>query len=184
MKDYKISLAGDIGSGKSTIGQILSDKYSLEKVSIGYILRDMAKEYGMDVNAFNKYMETHPEIDGILDGKLKAYEKESGRFLFDSRMAWHFVPSSFSVYLKVSFETAAERIIGAGRSSEIYKSIDEAVKSIKARHESESLRYKTLYNVDVNDYDNYDLVVNTDGKNPEEIAKIICDAFELWLKSI
>ncbi len=182
MKDYKISLTGDIGSGKSTIGQILSEKYNLEKISIGYILRDMASEYGMDVNAFNTYMETHPEIDNILDNKLKEYENKSGKFLFDSRLAWHFVPSSFSVYIKVSTKTAAERIMGAGRSSEIYKSLDEAVESINARHESELLRYKTLYNLDLSDLSNYDLVVDTDGKSPTEIAGIICTAFETWLE--
>ncbi len=182
MKDYKISLTGDIGSGKSTIGQILSKKYNLEKVSIGYILRGMATEYGMNVNEFNTYMETHPEIDNVLDNKLKEYENKSGRFLFDSRLAWHFVPSSFSVYIKVSTVTAAERIMGEGRSSEVYKSLDEAVESINARHESELSRYKTLYGLDLSNLSNYDLVVDTDGKTPSEIASIICSAFEDWLK--
>lgn len=181
MKDYKISLAGDIGSGKSTIGQILSEKYSLEKVSIGNILRDMAKEYGMDVNEFNAYMETHPEIDNILDTKLKEYECKSGRFLFDSRMAWHFVPSSFSVYVGVSPHIAAKRIIDAGRSSEIYKNIDEAINGIKSRRQSEILRYSNLYSVDIQDMKNYDLVIDTDDKTPTEVANIICSEFEKWL---
>ncbi len=181
MKDYKISLAGEIGSGKSTVGQILSEKYNLETVSIGYILRAMAKEYGMNVNEFNAYMEAHPEIDGVLDGKLKSYEQSNGKFLFDSRMAWHFVPSSFSVYIKVSVETAAVRIMKAGRSSEQYNSLDEAVKRIKARQQSERLRYKTLYGVDVSNLDNYDFVVDGENKSPEQIAAEICSAFEAWL---
>ncbi len=182
MKDYKISLAGDIGSGKSTIGQILSKKYNLEKISIGYILRDMAKDYNMNVVEFNSYMETHPEIDAILDNKLKEYQLKSGRYLFDSRMAWHFVPSGFSVYVKVSVEEAARRILNAGRASELYDNLDKAIESIKSRHESEVLRYKTLYNVDVTDLSNYDLVVDTDNKTPEEIVEIISKEFENWLK--
>ena len=181
MKDYKISLAGDIGSGKSTIGQILSEKYNLEKVSIGCILRDMAKDYNMDVVEFNSYMETHPEIDNILDNKLKEYELKSGRYLFDSRMAWHFVPSSFSVYVKVSVEEAARRIISAGRTTEAYDNLEKAIEGIKSRHESEVLMYKTLYQVDVTNLNNYNLVVDTDGKTPEEIAKIISSEFENWL---
>ena len=181
MKNYKISLAGDIGSGKSTVGQILSEKYNLEKVSIGLMLRDMAKEYGMDVNEFNAYMETHTEIDEILDNKLKEFEFIDGNYLFDSRMAWHFVPSSFSVYIKVSPEIAAERIIRANRSTEKYKTLSEAVENIKARHKSESLRYSKLYSVDVTDLNNYNLVVDTDNKTPEEIAEIISLEFENWL---
>jgi cytidylate kinase len=182
MKNYKISLAGDLGSGKSTVGDVLAKKYSMEKVSVGVMLRDLATEHGMNVIEFNKYMETHPEIDYELDNWLKSYESMDGNFLFDSRLAWHFVPSSFSVYIKVSTVTAAERIMGAGRSSEIYKNLDEAVESINARHESELLRYKTLYNLDLSDMSNYDLVVDTDGKTPSEIASIICNAFEDWLK--
>lgn len=184
MKDYKISLTGDIGSGKSTVGELLSKKYGLEKVSIGFILRDIAKEYGMNVKEFNVYMETHPEIDALLDNKLKEYENKSGKYLFDSRMAWHFVPSSFSVFIKVSVETAAKRIMSAGRSEETYKSFEDAVENIKARHASETLRYKTLYGVNLDDYNNYDLVVDTDGKTPEEIVEIIYDAFETWLNSL
>ncbi len=181
MKNYKISLAGDIGSGKSTVGQILSKNFNLEKVSIGVMLRNMAIEYGMDVNEFNAYMESHSEIDGILDNKLKEFELKDGNYLFDSRMAWHFVPSSFSVYIKVSPEIAAKRIMKANRSSELYKSIDEAVESIKVRRKSEVLRYTKLYSVDVTDLSNYDLVVNSDDKTPEEIAKIISLEFEKWL---
>ena len=71
--------------------------------------------------------------------------------------------------------------MNAGRSEETYKTLEEAIASIKARHDSETLRYKTLYGVDLDDYNNYDLVVDTDGKTPEEIVKIICDAFETWL---
>ena len=34
MKEYKISLAGDLGSGKSTVGEILTEKYGLENKQI------------------------------------------------------------------------------------------------------------------------------------------------------
>lgn len=179
--NYKISLAGDLGSGKTTVGEILSQKYGLEKVSIGVIHRNLAKEYGMDVTEFNVYMETHPEIDEMLDNRLKAYENKDGKFLFDSRLAWHFVPSSFSVYMKVSLETSAKRIINAGRSTEQYSSIEDAVAKLTERRASERLRYSTFYGVDIMDMNNYDLVVDTNGKTPEEVANEIITAFEKTL---
>ena len=82
-------------------------------MSIGQIQRNMATELGMDTVTFNKYMETHPEYDNILDGKLREYELKQGNYLFDSRLAWNFVPSSFSVYMSINVETAAARIINA-----------------------------------------------------------------------
>lgn len=181
MKDYKISLAGDLGSGKSTVGAILAEKYALQKVSIGQIQRKMAADMQMTTVEFNRYMEQHPEFDDILDGKLREYENISGRFIFDSRMAWHFVPSSFAVYMTVEVKTAAERIMNADRAEERYSSIEEGVKNITERRKSEKLRYKTMYGVDITDMTNYNLVVSTDGKTPDEVANEISNAFEVWL---
>ncbi|MBR2384576.1 MAG: AAA family ATPase [Clostridia bacterium] len=88
MKEFfKISLAGDLGSGKSTVGAILKERFNAEIVSIGQIQRAMAAELKMDTCEFNKYQETHPEFDKILDTKLADYEPQEGNFIFDSRMA-------------------------------------------------------------------------------------------------
>lgn len=182
MKSLKISLAGDLGSGKSTVGAILANKYGLETISIGQIQREMATEMGMDTVTFNKYMESHPEYDKILDDKLREYELKEGNYLFDSRLAWHFVPSSFSVYMTINVETAAKRIINANRDTEKYSSVEEAVSKITARRKSENLRYKDFYGVDISNLSNYDLVVVTDGKTPEEIVNEISLAFENSLK--
>lgn len=180
MKNVKISLAGDLGSGKTTVGAILTKKYGLTKVSIGEILRDMATELGMDVATFNTYMETHPEFDKTVDDKLKSYEYVDGNFLFDSRLAWHFVPSSFAVYMKVNVETAAKRIMNAHRETEVYSSVEDGVNKITERRKSEVLRYKTLYGVDISNMQNYDLVVETDGLTPEQVADEIATKFEIW----
>lgn len=183
MKNFKISLTGDLGSGKTTVGDILTKKLNLKKVSIGEILRELATEKGMDVVEFNKYMETHLEIDNMLDDKLKTYENRDGNFLFDSRLAWHFVPSSFSVYMKVDIKTSAKRIMGAERSTEIYSSLQDAENKIKNRRISEAQRYKTLYDVDIMDMNNYDFVIETDEKSPKQIANEIEMAFLSWLKN-
>lgn len=182
MKDYKISLAGDLGSGKTTVGEILSQKYNLKKISIGQILREMAQAQGMTVAEFNTYMETHPEYDNLVDDKLKSYETKSGNFLFDSRMAWHFVPSGYSVYMKVDVETAALRIMNADRENEKYPNVQVAVQKLTERRKSELIRYNSLYGVDIANMKNYDLVVDTSGKTPEDVAKVIIENFEKWIK--
>ncbi len=182
MKDYKISLAGDLGSGKTTVGEILSQKYNLKKISIGQILREMAQAQGMTVAEFNTYMETHPEYDNLVDDKLKSYETESGNFLFDSRMAWHFVPSGYSVYMKVDVETAALRIMNADRENEKYPNVQVAVQKLIERRKSELIRYNSLYGVDIANMKNYDLVVDTSGKTPEDVANVIIENFEKWIK--
>lgn len=181
MKNLKLSLTGDLGSGKTTVGEILTKKFNLKKVSIGEILRELASENGMDVVEFNKYMETHPEFDSLLDNKLKTYENKDGNYLFDSRLAWHFVPSSFAVYMKADIKTSAERIYSADRITEVYSSVLDAEEKIKSRRISEAQRYKSLYNVDIMDFSNYDFVIDTDDKTPMQIALEIEKAFLVWL---
>ncbi len=177
-KYFKISLAGDLGSGKSTVGAILKEKFNAEVVSIGKIQRSMAAELNMDTCEFNEYQKTHPEFDKILDTKLAEYEPKEGNFIFDSRMAWHFVPSAFSIYLVCDGKEAAKRVIGANRTDETYESVDEAFSRLLLRRQREQKRYYDFYNVDITDMTNYDLVVDTTAKTPQQVADEIVLGWE------
>jgi len=178
MNYFKISLAGDLGSGKSTVAAILSEKYGAEIISVGRLQRAMAQKLGMDTCDFNKYMETHPEYDKNLDDNIKSYESKQGNYIFDSRMAWHFVPSAFSVYMKVDICESARRIIKAGRNDEKYVSVEQAVERLKERRLSESERYKSFYGVDIKDMNNYNLVIDTTNSTPEQVAEIISERYK------
>lgn len=176
---FKISLAGDLGSGKSTVGKILAQKLGAEVYSTGTIQRRIATEMGMTTLQLNQYMETHPEIDGKIDDGLRALEHEDKNLIIDSRMAWHFVPSSFSVYMAADPFVSAERILKAGRESEPFKTLEEAVASISDRRKSEMFRYSHLYGVNIKDLENYDYVIDTSYVSPEVVAEHIAAHFAL-----
>ena len=176
---FKISLAGDLGSGKSTVGKILSRKLGAEVYSTGTIQRQIATEMGMTTLQLNQYMETHPEIDGKIDDGLRALEHSEKNLIIDSRMAWHFVPSSFSVYMAADPFVSAERILKAGRESEPFSTVEEAVASISDRRKSEMFRYSRLYGVNIKDLENYDYVIDTSYIPPETVAEHIAAHFEL-----
>lgn len=182
-KFFKISLAGDLGSGKSTVSDILQKRFSAEVISIGKIQRGMAAELNMDTCEFNKYQETHPEFDKILDGKLAEYEKIDGDFIFDSRMAWHFVPSAFSVYLACDGKEAARRVIAANRQDEAYDNVEEAYSRLSLRRQREQKRYFDFYGVDITEMSNYDCVVDTTGKTPAEVAEEIVTGWENYINN-
>ena len=176
---FKISLAGDLGSGKSTVGKILSRKLGAEVYSTGTIQRQIATEMGMTTLQLNQYMETHPEIDGKIDDGLRALEHSEKNLIIDSRMAWHFVPSSFSVYMAADPFVSAERILKAGRESEPFSTVEEAVASISDRRRSEMFRSSRLYGVNIKDLENYDYVIDTSYIPPEIVAEHIAAHFEL-----
>ncbi len=176
----KISLAGDLGSGKSTVTEILIKSLGAERYSTGALVREIAKKHGMPVDEFNIYMETHPETDAEIDNGLAELSKDERFLIIDSRMAWHFTKGTFKVYLSVDMETSALRIMNAGRAEELSGSLDEAIEKTEKRAESENKRYFEKYGVNIRDLTNYSLVVDTSHATPEEVASCIESTFELW----
>jgi cytidylate kinase len=176
-KRIKISITGDLGSGKSTVCRYLKEKYGFKVYSIGLIQRSLAEKYNLDIFAFNKYMETHTEIDEEIDTELTNIGKRDEDMILDSRMAWHFVPDSFKVYLSVDLNEAARRIYTDKRGDvEQYSSIEEAKDKLLARKQSENLRYITQYHVDCTNMNNYDLIIDTTNITPEEAGERIMAA--------
>ena len=173
-KRIKISVTGDLGSGKSTVCRYLKENFGLNVYSIGLIQRSLAVKYNMDVCAFNKYMETHPEIDEEIDAELTEIGKRDEDMVLDSRMAWHFVPESFKVFLSVDLDAAARRIMTDQRGTvESYTTMEEAKNKLIERKRSENMRYITKYGVDCSKPENYDLIINTTDISPEQVAKAI-----------
>ena len=176
----KISLAGDLGSGKSTVSKILIDKLGAEYYSTGSIVRSIAEKMNMSVVELNKYMETHPEIDHEIDDGLRALSLVDKLLIIDSRMAWHFTEGTFKVYLSCDIETSALRIMNANRQGEHSASLEATVADTAARRASEMKRYFEQYGVNIKDLTNYTLVVDTTLASPEEIASVILSSFDEW----
>ena len=176
----KISLAGDLGSGKSTVADILINRLGAEYYSTGAIVRSIAARHGMTVVELNHYMETHPEIDTEIDNGLVELGKTDKSMVIDSRMAWHFTEGTFKVYLSTDVETSALRIMGANRQGEHSATLEATIADTKARRESEKKRYKTQYGVDIKDLTNYTLIVDTTVATPTEVADCIIDSLSRW----
>jgi cytidylate kinase len=173
-KIIKISVTGDLGSGKSTVCRYLSQTLNFKLYSIGQIQRSLAQKYNMSIHEFNIYMETHPEIDEEIDTELTLIGKRRENMILDSRMAWHFVPDSFKVYLSVNPEAAAKRVLKDNRGAvESYENLEEAKTALIERKQSENLRYITKYGVDCSKPQNFDLIIDTTNITPKQTAEII-----------
>ena len=176
----KISLAGDLGSGKSTVSKILIERLGAEYYSTGAIVRSIAEKHGMSVVELNVYMETHPEIDNEIDDGLRALSSVDKLLVIDSRMAWHFTEGTFKVYLSADPETSALRIMSANRVGEHAATLEDTVRETKERRESEKKRYMTQYGVDIKDLMNYSVIIDTTAATPEEVAQCLISSFDTW----
>ena len=174
-----ITITGSLGSGKSHVSSIIKEATGMEIESIGSLLRKMAQNHGMSTIEFNKYMEEHPELDHELDSFVKEQGLSSIPKIFDSRLAWNFIPQSFKVYLYVEDDIAAKRVFHDNkRVNEKYENRDEAQFHIAERRKSEILRYKKQYDLDLDALTNYNLVIDTSHSTPEEIASLIIENYK------
>jgi cytidylate kinase len=173
----KLAITGDIGSGKSAVGRLLCKTTGWSLYSTGGIQRDIAERLGMSTLELNRYAETHPEIDEEIDNTSRALGEKDESFVIDSRIAWHFIPHAFKVYLRVEPQIAAQRILGDNeRTGERYTNVENAVRDIGHRRASEVKRFEELYGIDLSDESNYDLIADTSRATPEEVARTIAVA--------
>lgn len=183
-KKHIISLSGDLASGKGTVSNILTADLNYGIYRNGEYFRKLAKEMGMDVTSFNVYVKEHPEIDRQIENSAAEYAKQNDNFVIDARLGWYAVPESFKVYLKVDLDVSAQRAFydEKRKSTEKFNTVEEQKQDIIRRYNYENERYWNLYQIRKNDMSNYDLVVDTTDKTPEEVAKIIEEEYSKWLE--
>jgi len=178
-----ITLTGDLGSGKSTVSNLLIERLNYDYIYTGKIQREIASKYNMTTLELNQYAETHPEIDEEIDSTFKSLN-DSTDLIVDSRLAWFFIPKSFKIFLKTNLMVSANRISNDNqRKSEKYSSKEEAVKNIIARKASENKRYMELYGANCSDLSNFNLIIDTSFISPERVADIILAEYHSWLVS-
>ena len=181
MRAKIISITGDLGSGKSTVSNLLCKRLNYDYIYTGKIQRKIANRYQMTTLELNQYAETHHEIDAEIDATFKSLN-DSTDLIVDSRLAWFFVPKSFKVFLQTDIIVSANRISGdQQRENEKYLSKEDAVKNIIARKESENKRYMELYGANCSDLTNFNLVIDTSHITPEKVADMIIAEYNAWL---
>jgi len=163
-----ITIGGLAGSGTTTTAEVLSKKIDIPFISAGSIFRDMAKEKGMSLIEFSKFAEDNTAIDIELDKRQSEIAKNSEDLIVEGRLSAYFVEADLRVWLLAPLDIRAKRI-----SKRESKSLEVVIEETNIREDSEALRYLDIHNIDIKNFDIYDLVLNTNRFNPDSIAEII-----------
>ena len=179
-----ITINGHLGSGKSTVCDLLKDQYGFTVFNTGSIQRQFANEMNISTLELNKKSRDDFSFDNQIDNTIVEYAKAhvGKRVVFDSRLAWHFVPESFKVRLIIRPEIAAERVyLNRQSKEEQYSSAREALDMLSERQNAEAERYRMIYNIDINDENNYDLIVDASDLSPEAVAQAIIENYKGYI---
>ena len=185
MKKEIITIAGAPGSGKSSTADLVAGKLGFKRFSSGDFMRKISLKRGVSLNELSKIAEEDTEIDRIIDAEVKTVG-ENEKIVVDSRLAFHFIPDSFKVFLDLPLEISKERIFDnlkinkLRQESEGSLNREEIYRKIISRLESERKRYRELYNIDHTDKRNFDLVIDTNKNNLNQVAEIILREYKKW----
>jgi cytidylate kinase len=174
-----ITVSGPAGSGKSTLAASLAEELGVEHISGGDVFRELASERGLTPLELNRQAEEDDSIDRDLDRRLRGIARERDALVLESRLAGWMAGqyADFRLWLDAPLSVRVERI--ADREE---KSVGTAREETEARAESEALRYREYYGIDIDDLTIYDLVVNTARWSPtgvRELALAAVDSYDV-----
>ncbi len=165
-----ITISGLPGSGTSTAARKLSEATGMKYLNSGDVFRSLAKEHDVSLEKFSEMAEEDPSFDQELD--LRMIELAEPGTILEGRLTGQMLHKegieSFKVWLEAPIDVRIDRI--AGREG--FESSDIR-QQVLHREKSEFKRYKDYYNIDLGDKSIYDLVINSEKNDPEEIVNRI-----------
>ncbi|NPA24066.1 MAG: AAA family ATPase [Crenarchaeota archaeon] len=164
-----IAVSGQPASGKTTIAKKLAEHYGLRYISNGMLFRKLAEQRGIPFLEFHKLAEQDENIDRQIDA-MAIEEAKKGNVVIEGHLAGWVLKdiADVKIYLKASLEVRARRL--AQREN---MSIEDAIREIKFREESNRKRYLKIYGIDINDLSVFDIVIDTTYLNVEEVLEIL-----------
>ena len=181
-----ITITGKPCSGKGTVSKLFCNNFYFKRISTGDMFREYAKKLGYNsILEFQQKYEKIEEIDSLIDKQTEEIGKTqlNENIVIDSRLAWHFIPNSFKVFIDVDWKTAGERLINANRKEEQAIDINTAINVLKDRWQEENERYLKLYNTDNLNPKNYNLVISSSNLTPEQVSDIIFKEYQKFMRN-
>jgi predicted cytidylate kinase len=173
----RLTISGPPGSGKTTVCDKLSSVLSLKAVVFGRIFREIAEERNLTLSELGEMAEKDFSIDELIDSRLVRIARENDDIILESRLSAYMLTRNsipaFRIYLDASPDVRIKRI--GMRDSETF---EQALTSTAERQASEEKRYMAYYGIDINDTSVYDIMINTDSIDPDQVVRKIIGALE------
>jgi cytidylate kinase len=171
-----VTIGGLPGSGKTTVAKILANKLDLNYLNAGDIFRNLATKKGMTLEEFAVYAEQNPSVDQAIDNKLIEVARGGGAILEGRLAAFMVVRENLEarkIWLEAPLKIRAERI--CQRED---KPLETALSEIQERERSEWDRYFNLYNIDLNDLENYDIIIDSSTITADQVVEEVMKGIE------
>jgi CMP/dCMP kinase len=167
----KIAISSHSGCGNTTATNNVGTTLGLKVVN--YTFRDLAEDLGLPFEEIQQKAAKSRIYDFLTDLKLMRASLRS-RVVVGSRLAGWLVDADLRVWLQAPLEARAKRIFQrepdkhAGYESVLYRTLQ--------RDEQNRKRYLEVYGIDINDRNDFDIIINTEKLTAEQVSSLIVAA--------
>lgn len=173
MKYSKVTIAGKICTGKTTLLQLLEKKLKWQTFLTGKLFREYAKKLGVSLEGAEEQTES---LTKKVDYKMKEMLQKSGHLIVDGWMSGVMAnknPGVLKVLLTCRDDIRYKRF--AKREQIKY---EEAKIRVEERQNSWFKKIEEIHRVSSNELNNekkYDLVIDTSYITPQAVAKKVLE---------
>lgn len=165
-----IAVSGLSGSGKNTLGKGIAEKLGYRLVCPTF--KDLASKEGISLLEYQRKAEGDPDIDRKFDDLLKE-EASKGDCVVTTWLGPWMVDPDVRIWVFAPDEIRAQRLAKRDGIPN-----EEAKVHIDMRDENNRLRYKRLYDIDIDDHCEFDVCVNSGIYPPQKLVEIVLKVIE------
>lgn len=173
-----ITIAGKPGAGKTAVGQELAAALDYTHISVGDIFGMLAQKKAITTQALKELAKEDTKIDAEIDAQYEELAQKDN-LVVDSRLGFYFLKQSVKVFLDVDAQLGAARIFAAKRSDEEqFESVDDVLAANLARAADDRQRFIATYNVDIEDMEQYDIIIDTSELGIKQVVQKIKEVLD------
>jgi cytidylate kinase len=166
----RITVSGLPGSGTTSLSRYLAERHGFTMISAGEVFRQLAREHNMELAEFGRLAEEDPSYDKMIDARQKQIAEERDNIIVEGRLSGWMVPQAeLKIWLFAPIGCRIQRIAVRDQVADA----GTAQNLTLEREQCEAGRYRSYYDIDINDLSIYHLVLNSEHWGVEGLGAIV-----------
>jgi cytidylate kinase len=139
-------------------------------ISAGEVFRQLAREHAMGLAEFGRLAQENPEFDKMIDARQKEIAAGRDDIIVEGRLSgWMVTDADIRIWLFAPIGCRIKRIVFRDQIADN----NTAERITIEREECEAARYRSYYNIDINDLSIYQIIMNSEHWGIEGLGSII-----------
>ena len=166
----RITVSGLPGSGTTSLSRYLAEHHDFSMISAGEVFRQLAVEHNLELAEFGRLAEQDESYDKMIDARQKEIAAQRDNIIVEGRLSgWMVSDADLKIWLIAPIGCRIKRIISRDHVAD-----EKTATAITSERERcEAGRYRSYYDIDINDLSIYHIVLNSEHWGVAELGAIV-----------